>query len=132
MNKFRLQSRIPQLSSKYQKEARKIIVETLALIESDIKTEMAAPKTGRIYPRGSNPPHQASAPGEAPAMDEGNLAEIQTEMISDTEGVIWPPAEYAVHLEFGTAHMEPRPFFGPAFERAEPEFEEKLKRLANL
>lgn len=71
------------------------------------------PKTGRIYKRGSIV-HQASAEGEAPATDTGELAssinydtnegEISVDISAD--------AEYAAALEFGSPkrNLGKRPF----------------------
>ena len=86
------------------------------------------PKTGRIYttrfftigrgagrrviPYGSRAPHQASAPGEAPANDTGAL--IASGRVTAAKGTYaafagWQRI-YAFFLEFGTDRMEPRPF----------------------
>lgn len=80
------------------------------------------PKTGRIYPsRGrKGAKHQASAPGEPPAADTGELHTSITSPDTSTEGLIRfePGANtpYAEALEFGTSKMEPRPFMGPSFD----------------
>lgn len=75
---------------------------------------MDPPKTGRVYekydPRRT---HQASAPGEAPATDTGNLAAgIILDKTDASKGrvTIASTAPYSRHLEFGTSKMEPRPF----------------------
>lgn len=71
---------------------------------------LTGPKTGRVYTR-RGVQHQASAPGEAPASDTGNLAQrIHTDY--DREALtakIVSSADYAPHLELGTEKMEPRP-----------------------
>lgn len=81
------------------------------VLEAAVKTDMAQPKSGRMYSG-----HQASAPGESPAIDYGNLVNsIMTE--PDEEGVVvGTNAEYAEPLELGTARMAARPFMGPAIE----------------
>lgn len=68
-------------------------------------------KTGRVYTR-DGVKHQASAPGESPAGDTGDLAgKIGT---SIDEGALVETIEfYSAHarpLEYGTAKMAPRPF----------------------
>lgn len=102
------------------------------LIEADAKRRVArGPKTGRIYetwfrtntatgrifPFGKrSAPHQASAPGEAPATDTGLL--IQN-IVSGARGLIGgveARVEYAAWLEFGTRRMAARPFLIPAAE----------------
>ena len=73
---------------------------------------LKGPKTGRIYGR-----HQASAPGEAPANDTGFLAgSIRIDINQKWEVDLRALAPYAVHLEYGTRKMAPRPFLRPAAE----------------
>lgn len=72
------------------------------------------PKTGRIYMRRGRP-HQASAPGEAPATDTGFLVNsIQTRQSGYLSWDVLASAVYAVYLEVGTMRMAPRPFLLPA------------------
>lgn len=75
-------------------------------------------KSGRVYFRRSVT-HQASAPGEPPASDIGKLVQsfdvipyptIHTVIISND-------AKYAAALEYGTQHIEPRPYMRPALAR---------------
>lgn len=80
------------------------------------KSILKGPKSGAIYKRGKIT-HQASAPGEAPANDTGFLAaNIKAEMTEALTASIISQAPYSVHLEYGTRHMEPRPFLRPAGE----------------
>lgn len=83
---------------------------------------LKGPKTGRLYKRGSVT-HRASAPGEAPANDTGFL--VQTIRAEPIEGEVAArliaDAPYAISLEKGTTKMEPRPFIGPAGEKASAE-----------
>ena len=85
-----------------QREARRMVQE--------------GPKTGRIYMKGkkSNIPHQASAPGEAPATDTGNLVRgINFVHIGVAHWRIISSAEYA-NIEFGRARVRPRPYMRPS------------------
>lgn len=81
---------------------------------------LSPPKTGRIYRR-RGIAHQASAPGEAPASDTGNLVrnrEIQ--LIPERYAArIRLMAAYAIHLERGTIKMEPRPSISRALNETE-------------
>lgn len=82
------------------------------------------PKTGRVYVR-RGISHQASAPGEPPASDTGNLVQNITVMI-DAEhfsAVVNSGAEYADALEFGTLKTEPRPYMRVALENKRAEVE---------
>ncbi len=119
-------NRFPEIARRLPVAAARVVAETVAAIETEIKTEMAAPKSGVWYGD-----HQASAPGEAPAIDTGMLVNsIQTE-VKGTEGVVFTNMEYAPYLEFGApmASIEPRPFFMPAAEAARPGFVRKLQDL---
>lgn len=70
---------------------------------------MSERKGGRFY---AGTGHQASYPGEAPAIDTGNLANsLYVRRIKLGEWEVGATAEYAPHLEFGTTRMEARPFF---------------------
>lgn len=74
------------------------------------------PKTGRVYMKGKNAdrPHQASAPGEAPATDTGNLAHgINFAHIGVAHWRVMSAAPYA-NLEFGRARVRPRPYMRPS------------------
>ncbi len=73
------------------------------------------PKTGRIYHR-RGVAHQASAPGESPAADLGNLARnVQTSVDpAALTGNVNFGSKYAAGLEFGTPKIAPRPFARPA------------------
>ncbi len=80
----------------------------------------ASGKTGHIYSL-THPTrnHQASAPGEAPASDTGELRQgIIVVMDADGMGAsVISRAKYSAALEFGTIDMAPRPFMGPAYDK---------------
>lgn len=94
---------------------RGVLRGTEAVREEATSLILDGPKTGRVYQR-RGVKHQASAPGEAPASDTGNLVRnIQTEI--DTNNLVGRVnfgTEYAAALEFGTEKMEARPFARPA------------------
>lgn len=89
----------------------------------------SGPKTGQIYFSGPEPlPHQASAPGEAPANWTGKLvASIEPQMTGETEGEVGAgggEVHYARQLEQGDpgGRVAPRPFMQPAAEANKQEF----------
>lgn len=99
-----------------------------------IKSIQAGAKSGIVYekynPRRS---HRASAPGQAPASDTGNLVSKiivrqKTKNITNVES----NADYSAFLEYGTSKMEPRPFMLPAFEKSKkPIINAVFKRVKN-
>lgn len=87
-------------------------------------------KTGRIYRRGKNIVHQASAEGEAPANDTGTLLQsLNFEVTKEKlEAKIFSRLKYAKMLEFGTTKIKPRPFMFPAFEKSKTWIQERLNK----
>jgi len=147
---------LAQIAARLPRALTEIVKETLNDVESDIAVAMGEPKSGRQYRRGERW-HQASAPGQAPAMDMGALAASIQQRLDDrgdagARGMVYSNMEYAPYLEYGTGStgaaaplperpadvsyttsvvgMAPRPYMTPAAERARPGFEEKLRRLA--
>ena len=82
--------------------------------------------SGRVYParrsRGQNrtAPHQASAPGEPPAVDTGLYrASWQFDFGVDARGPwseVGTPMKIGPWLEFGTSRMAPRPHLRPVLD----------------
>lgn len=113
-------------------QAGNVVRVTIKRIEARAKDSLSGPRTGREYRRGKHGDiiHRASAPGEPPATDTGNLAgSIRSRMIARAAGEVTVSANYAVELEHGRARMAPRPFFGPAVQREWPEFVSAMERL---
>lgn len=75
------------------------------------------PQTGRVYVRG-NIRHRASAPGQWPAVDTGQLR-IRTKIrVSQTDAELGSNLSYAKWLQNGTRRMKPRKLFSEAMEMA--------------
>jgi len=92
----------------------------------DLRTDMVSrildgQKTGRIYRR-RGVEHQASAPGQSPASDTGNLAgSIEAEHKPGAlRGRVRVGAKHGRPLEHGTPTIEPRPFARPAVAAMRP------------
>ena len=104
-----------------------------------IKSIQSGAKSGIVYEK-YNPrrTHRASAPGEAPASDTGNLVskiivKQKTKNITNVES----NANYSAFLEYGTSKMQPRPFMFPAFEKskkpiAKAVFNRVVKKIEEL
>ena len=84
-----------------------------------IRSIQTGPKSGRTYEK-YNPrrTHKASAPGQAPASDTGNLVSQIMSVADGKNTLVESGAEYSKFLEFGTSKMLPRPFLFPASEKS--------------
>tara|TARA_R100000734_G_C3238672_1_gene44106 strand:- start:114 stop:563 length:450 start_codon:yes stop_codon:yes gene_type:complete len=89
--------------------------------EEAVKSIQTGAKSGIVYEK-YNPrrTHRASAPGEAPASDTGNLvSKIIVRQDGPDKANVESNAHYSAFLEYGTSKMEPRPFLFPAFEKSQ-------------
>lgn len=91
-------------------------------MRNDIVQELSKPGTGRIYATGyktaPHDTHQASAPGDPPAVDTGRLRQsIVALKIEPGRWRVGTNLEYALYLEFGTRRIAPRPFMRPAADK---------------
>lgn len=93
-----INDRTPELFQKLQSGVEKFVQDGADYIEDQLKTSMAEPKHGNRYGT-----HVASAPGESPAVDSGNLTgSIDIVQANTLEAKIGTPVEYAPYLEDGT------------------------------
>jgi phage gpG-like protein len=125
-----IENRIPLLTGVIRQRAGDLTMKTALQIQGRIRTGMAEPKTGRMYLR-RGIAHQASAPGEMPAVDTGFLTNsIQVERMPDgVSAAVFTNAEYAEVLELGGVHIEARPFMQPAADAETAPFEAEVTRL---
>lgn len=129
MRVIREYNHLPQIAAELRGKASAIVRKTTFDISAQAKTSMGPPKHGHEYRRGGKV-HVASAPGEPPAIDTGNLINsIQEDFPNEITGVVYTPVAYAPILEFGGAHIAPRPFFTPAAEAKWPEFLAAMQAL---
>jgi hypothetical protein len=113
----------PELMQKLEAAIGRFVRKGAGYVKGQLVTKIAAAKSGRRY--GS---HIASAPGEAPASDSGNLIGSITEIFPSTlEAKIGTPVEYALYLEEGTSRMEPRPLWDVTAKESLPTLERMLK-----
>lgn len=85
-----------------------------------VKSIQSGAKSGIVYQK-YNPrrQHRASAPGQAPASDTGNLvSKIRVKQKDKNTTQVESGADYSAYLEYGTSKMLPRPFLFPAFEKS--------------
>lgn len=104
------------------KQAASLVRYAARVCAGEVKRSMADdPKTGRVYTRPGGRKHQASAPGEAPAIDFKRLypsigfdVEQTSKGWQSVVGSRMPKAIWRM-LEFGTQRIAPRPSARPAF-----------------
>lgn len=107
------------------------VVAGALMLEVAVKMSMAAAShSGRTYGG-----HQASAPGETPAVDTGvYVNSISTELVSssDTSALAQTGTgqERGEWLEFGTSKMAARPHFRPAYDNNVAAITETVRRYA--
>lgn len=138
----RLRKKFQGLPDKAVKHLRQAVAVSAKQVESDIQRSMRGPKSGIVYKRKSTT-HQASAPGEAPAIDTGILrssiaAKVTKGGLSATIGVHdVTKVKYARRLEFGfvgtdskgrTYNQAARPFVFPAFEQNKKDIKNRMRR----
>jgi len=132
-NLKKVMSQLKQLNKQLEPDFQEIVKGGGQLIRGEaVKSIQQGSKSGVVYekynPRRS---HRASAPGEAPASDTGNLVskiivKQKTKNITNVES----NANYSAFLEYGTSKMQPRPFMLPAFEKSKkPITEATFKRV---
>jgi phage gpG-like protein len=109
--------------------ARAVTATALDIRRDVIRRHKKGPKTGRVYRRGKRE-HQASAPGEAPAVDRGALMSsiyfTQTNRMSATVG---SRLAYAYWLEFGSQAVDARPSWIPATEKFRPKLKARAETI---
>jgi len=76
----------------------------------------------------------SSAPGDPPRKRTGHLFKSVYNRINKinkfvVQGIVGDNAEYAVHLEYGTSKMAPRPYMRPAVEKNKSLFETMFKKI---
>ena len=105
----------------------KAIVRTANQVRGEaIKMISREISSGRVYVRG-NVIHTASAAGESPNTDTGNLvSKIAVENPRRGTSFVGTSVEYGKYLEFGTSKMAARPWLRPAMERNEAKLTENI------
>ena len=115
-----------------------LLIEYTALQIKDTTQESLSQKgTGRIYTQGrtaggrSRRTHQASSPGNPPALQTGRLMRSITVTLERIAlaAEVGTNVEYAKWLEEGTVKMQARPFLKPAFDKHIPAFLAGLTKI---
>lgn len=123
-----VKDKTPELFQKMEKAVSRFIRKGAFYIQGRLPTSMAEPKSGKAYPRGKEGVHIASAPGESPAVDSGNLTGSISVLIENSlEAKIGTPVEYALYLEEGTSRMAARPLWERTAKESLPTLETILQ-----
>ena len=118
-------NKLPTLEKAIKGRTGQVIEKGLTDIEATAKASMSGSGGGRTY-RG----HTASAPGQPPAIDTGQLVgSLGHRMTVETEGIVYAGVEHAGYLEKGTRKMAPRPFLEPAAKKHLPQIQAALRRV---
>ena len=118
-------------SGRYRFVRVKALRAGIRVAERHAKASLEGSRSGRIY-RIRGKEHQASAPGEAPAVDTGNLkGSIKVGEVTEDHAVLETNADYAAYLEFGTRYMAARPFMRPSVENHLDEIEAAMAAVIN-
>lgn len=116
------------LQGQIRGQSLKAVEQTMDDIHTDVMRRQHVPGRGIIYVHGGIT-HQASAPGQAPAAETGELIasyEVGVAMTpSGPVGIIHTDTEYAAALEYGAPGrgLAPRPSLTPAGEVAKKTLE---------
>tara|TARA_R110002050_G_scaffold235889_1_gene371752 strand:- start:93 stop:542 length:450 start_codon:yes stop_codon:yes gene_type:complete len=132
-NLQKVMNQLKKLDKRLEPDFQEIVKGGAQLIRGEaIKSIQQGAKSGIVYEK-YNPrrTHRASAPGESPASDTGNLvSKIIVKQQSKDKVNVESNANYSAFLEYGTSKMQPRPFMLPAFEKSKkPIVEATFKRV---
>lgn len=107
-------SRMINRGNATERIVKELIFKAVILVEKDVKIGInTGPATGRLRRDGS----RASAEGEYPMADTGELASKISFDIRGNTGIVTSSAPYSKHLEYGTQNMRARPFMFPSLEK---------------
>ena len=115
-----------------RKAVRAFVSDAAEATEDAFKAGMRSGKSGRIYrrKRGS---HQASAPGEYPAIDSGALIATVGKKVRAMDMEVGSSAKpYALYLRTGTGKMARRKMSDDALKEALPGVRSRLKAWARF
>ena len=126
------QSEIPTAVRNIDEAIKARIDEASNLVRNETILTLSQRGKGRIYEnyiyedaagnmkfgRTRNIPHQASAPGDPPAVDTGRLRQSIRAEIAGNVGLVGTDLEYGKKLEFGTRKVARRPWLSVAFDKS--------------
>ena len=121
---------LPRFRKKLPMALRTVLHKGAISIEGSSKLSLVrGAKTGKVYKRRSVT-HRASAPGQAPASDTGDLLNHITRNLGRDFAEVGATKQHGLHLELGapSRNLAARPWLLPALQEHEPSFEGDLIR----
>lgn len=121
---------LKKFGAAYEGELKKLTVTISSAVQREaIRSIQKGPKTGRVYKRKGGKTHQASAPGEPPATDTGDLVKSIKRIINGPVAGVGTSMQHGKHLEFGTSKVKARPWLFPALEGQRRAYEQGLRQI---
>lgn len=114
MSTVRYRNHAKQRSSELRRGVARNVEAAATLLQGELKRTLRGQRSGALYPvrPGSPTVYRASAPGEPPAVATGRLLNsVEAASAGKARWLVGTPLKYGRHLEFGTIHMRPRPWF---------------------
>ena len=123
--------RIDEAIGKIGSEAEDRMLKAVNEVRNETLDTLSGSRTGRKYKvPGTNKYYTASAPGEPPAVQLGDLRKSVKSGVEkkgeDVTGFVGTELEKGSMLEFGTRKMKPRPWLRPSFEKAKSKVKDIL------
>jgi hypothetical protein len=118
-----------KLTENARKRLGRVLLVSAVNIAEGAKEEIqrGAPRTGRLYRKVSGRLHRASAPGEYPASDTGQLVNsIHAIKVSGLAVRVGSMAKHGKWLEEGTRHMKKRPWLEPEVRKELPNLRKQI------
>ena len=114
--------------------AEERMAEVANMVRNNTLETLAGPRSGRVYRvPGTSRMYTASSPGEAPAVQLGDLrksVKCGTERSGDEIiGFVGTDLPKGPMLEFGTSRMAARPWLRPSFEKSSDQIKMILMRI---
>jgi len=130
-------SNVSEVMKKIDSTARGRMLEAVMEVRNKTLETLSGPRKAdpdRIYKvPGTQRLYQASSPGEAPASATGALRQSVKGTVEkegkQVVGMVGTDLDYGRMLEFGTKHMEARPWLRKSFEKSESKVKEIFMRL---
>lgn len=125
-------NRFPQIMHELPRLTDQVVRATAYAIRDSAVSSMEGGKSGREYrvPGVPGGVHRASAPGEAPAILFGQLANSVDVMLPEQNlALVTVNDEKGPWMEFGTSRQAARPFLSPAADKHRDEFAHAMRSI---